>query len=366
MTYSVIIRTHNNIVDESLSKDGFKTRQEARNYELSVTSFSTSGQNSLLCAEAYFDDLLKAYAEEKKVRVRQSTFVSYCVAFDRFIKPGFSGKKLNEIEASDVRAWQNGMMQLDYSQQYLRKVDSILASVFKYGVRFFGMKTNPSVLAGSIGSYNPQKINFWTLDEFNRFMKYIKDPKFHLIYDMLYWTGLRVGELLALTPEDIDFTAQTIRVNKTYRRYHRADIISPPKTEKSNRVVYIHKALNDELAQYLALHPQVAADERVFQVCFDSVRDRLERAARKAGVKRIKIHDLRHSHASLLINMNVTPLMVSERLGHEKVETTLNIYSHLYPGMQKKLVKALDDEFEKGCEDAGEIANMLEAKSEEE
>ena len=172
----------------------------------------------------------------------------------------------------------------------------------------------------------------------------------HLVYEILYWTGMRIGELLALTPADFDPDSCTLKINKTYHRYHGQDIISPPKTRKSNRTVPIHRSLNEEITAYLKDNRQIGNNERMFPICTDSVRDILTRKSKTAGVKRIRIHDLRHSHASLLINMNITPLMVSERLGHEKVETTLNIYSHLYPDMQQKLVSALEEQYERSID----------------
>ena len=333
--------------DFSVKKSGFRTRQEARDYELSITDFSDRPKEYMITENALFDDLLEAFDKDKRARVKPDTYISYCVAINRFIRPGFCGKQLKDIGPADIRTWQNKMLMLDYSPQYLRKVDSILSSVFTYGVRFFGMKSNPSRMAGTIGTHRSKTIVFWTLDDFNRFIKCVKNPKYHLIYNILYWTGLRIGELLALTPDDIDHENRAVRVNKTYHRYHKQDIISTPKTKKSNRTVYLHKTLFDELTDYLSENTEISRTDRIFPVSFDSVRDRLERTAKKIGIKRIKIHDLRHSHASLLIDMNVSPLAISERLGHEKVETTLNIYSHLYPDSPLRLVKNLEDIYEK-------------------
>ena len=106
--------------------------------------------------------------------------------------------------------------------------------------------------------------------------------------------------------------------------------------------MYIHESLADEIKKYLKANHTIKHNSRLFPVYVETVRKTMKKAASCANVKQIKVHDLRHSHASLLINMNVTPLLVSERLGHEKVETTLNVYSHLYPDSQKKLAKALE------------------------
>ncbi|MCR5331585.1 MAG: site-specific integrase, partial [Lachnospiraceae bacterium] len=341
----------------------FKTRQEARDFELKTAGFEACEQNEAEYDNITFEQLVDRFLEEKRVRVRESTFIGYNVIAQRFIRPCFKKKRIGDITPADLRAWQNGMLQLDYSPLYLHRVDSVMATVFKYGVRFFGLKNNPYDRVGSIGEGVAKKVNFWTLEEFRQFMTAVKSSRNRLMFELLYWTGMRLGELLALTASDIDLENGIIYVTKTYRRYHGRDIISPPKTRKSRREVYINPSLVQALKSYIcsqygpaghnagtsgtdrnacasdtvqnvrtadagafpdtcALAPATQdADDipsscaRLFPVGFDSVRDALTRAARKAGVKRIKIHDLRHSHASLLINMNVTPLLVSERLG---------------------------------------------------
>ena len=308
------------------------TKQEMRNYKLSTIDFEQKNEEEKTCI--CFDELLSAFENEKRIRVRQSTYLSYSVSINRFIRPVFSGKKLEDIGPSDIRAWQNGMMQIGYSSGYLRKVDSVLSAIFNYGIRFYGLRFNPAKQAGTLGCQNEKKVNYWTPEEFELFIKNVNDPRYHLIYNILYWTGIRVGELLALTREDIDLEEQCIKINKSYRRYHKEDIISPPKTRNSYRAVYYHETLGEEIAAYLKNHACTRSNERIFPVCQDSLRDRLYRIVGRIGLKRIKIHDFRHSHASVLI--------ISERLGHERVETTLNIYSHLYPDVQKKLVEELD------------------------
>ena len=332
----------------------FKSKQEARDFELKETGFTDNTGEEEKFENISFEQLIDAFLEEKRVPVRTSTFIGYDLITKRFIRPCFQTKRINEITSADIRAWQNGMLKLDYSQLYLHRVDSVMSAVFKYGVRFFGLKNNPCDHVGTIGESVSRSVNFWTIEEFTRFLPAVTGKRNRLMFNLLYWTGLRLGELLALTPEDIDLEKGIIRVTKTYRRYHGQDIISPPKTKKSRRVVYINSSLADEIRDYIrteynGMNPEIrtnpACGRRLFPVGVDSFRDALTRAARKAGVKRIKIHDLRHSHASLLINMNVTPLLVSERLGHVKVETTLNTYSHLYPDEQKKIADSLEKMF---------------------
>ena len=346
-TYSVILADEGSALSSTIAKEGFRSKLDARNYELEVIDFSKTGSDKHNKGHIIFDEVAAAFIEEKRIRVRLSTFIGYQLITRRFILPTFTGKRLDDIKPADIRAWQNGMIKMDYSQRYLRKIDTVLSSIFEYAVRFYGMRSNPSKRVGSIGNSESKKINFWTLDEFTSFIGFIDDKRMHLVYDILYWTGLRIGELLALTPADFDPEARSLRISKSYRRYHGQDIVSPPKTSKGNRTIMIHRSLNEEIKAYLNDNRNIMNNDRMFPISSDCVRDILTRKSKKAGVKRIKVHDLRHSHASLLINMNITPLMVSERLGHEKVETTLNIYAHLYPDTQQKLVTALDEQYEK-------------------
>ena len=155
---------------------------------------------------------------------------------------------------------------------------------------------------------------------------------------------MRIGELLALTMEDIDFDGQIITISKSYQRIQGRDIVTPPKTQKSNRQVTIPLFLAEELEEYCNKLYGIMAEDRIFQFTKSYMEHELLRGIRESGVKRIRLHDLRHSHASLLVEMGFPPLAIAERLGHEKVETTLNTYSHLYPNKQAELAQQLDFE----------------------
>lgn len=291
---------------------------------------------------ASFDELLEAFMLEKKLRVRMTTYIGYETLSRRLILPYFTGRIISSIRPADIRSWQNRIMAMDFTPQYQRRIDTLMVSILNYGMRFFDLQTNAAKLAGTMGCWRTKSVNFWTLKEFNRFITYVRSPLTRLAFMTLYWTGMRCGELLALTPRDIDFKACTISITKSLKRYHKQDIVLPPKTEKSKRVVFIHKKLRNQFRDYLGKLTEEDLDKRIFPFTPEVLYSEMERSCRTSGVKRIKIHDLRHSHASLLIEMNVTPLLISERLGHEKVETTLNIYSHLYPNKQKQLSTKLE------------------------
>lgn len=186
-------------------------------------------------------------------------------------------------------------------------------------------------------------MDYWTYDEYVAFCEGIKDnPLSYICFQVLYWTGMREGELLALTTTDIDLIAKQIDINKTYQRLHGEDIITTPTTRKSKRKVPIPDFLCKKLQEYMDYRYMLAPNERLFPIIKSFLSHEMERGCKATGVKRIRIHDIRHSHASLLINQECDALILAERLGHEKVSTTLNTYSHLFPHKQQELISNLE------------------------
>ena len=162
------------------------------------------------------------------------------------------------------------------------------------------------------------------------------------VIELLFATGMRIGELLALTYEDIDLEKRCITINKSYQRLNGKDMITPPKTPKSNRQISIPPFLAEELKEYCSMLYGITANERMFRFTKSFMEHEMVRGIKETGVRRIRLHDLRHSHASLLVEMGFQPLAIAERLGHEKIETTLNTYSHLYPNKQAELAEKLE------------------------
>lgn len=167
-------------------------------------------------------------------------------------------------------------------------------------------------------------------------------PEARMAFLLLYWTGMRIGELLALTYEDIDLEKRCITINKSYQRLNGKDMITPPKTPKSNRQISIPPFLAEELKEYCSMLYGITENERMFRFTKSFMEHEMVRGIKATGVRRIRLHDLRHSHASLLVEMGFQPLAIAERLGHEKIETTLNTYSHLYPNKQAELAEQLE------------------------
>ena len=195
-----------------------------------------------------------------------------------------------------------------------------------------------------MGKKKNREMLFWTKEEYLKFADAMMDkPMSYYAFEMLYWTGIREGELLALTPSDFDFEKRTVTINKSFQHLNGRDIITSPKTEKSNRTIQLPKFLCDEMQDYLKMLYDVGLDDRMFPVTKSYLHREMDRGAKESGVKRIRIHDIRHSHVSLLIDMGFSATAIADRVGHESIDITYN-YAHLFPSKQAEMADKLDME----------------------
>ena len=174
-----------------------------------------------------------------------------------------------------------------------------------------------------------------------------------MIFQMLFWCGCRIGEVLAIYYEDVDFENCTVSISKTYYRRNKTDYITSPKTESSNRKVAIPKFLIEELKEYTSKMYELKGEDRIFPVTERAVQKKLKQKTEKLELTLIRVHDLRHSHIAFLIEKGVQPLVIAKRVGHDSVNTTMNIYGHLYPDKQKQLADMLN------AEATGEVTNLI-------
>ena len=187
-------------------------------------------------------------------------------------------------------------------------------------------------------------MQFWTKEEYQKFAVAIMDkPMSYYAFEMLYWCGIREGELLALTSGDFDFKNSTVSINKSYQRLHGQDYITSPKTKKSVRTIKMPKFLCQEMQEYLKMLYGIKKTERIFPVTKSYLYHEMDRGAKEAGVKRIRIHDIRHSHVSLLIDMGFSAVAIADRVGHESIDITYR-YAHLFPSRQVDMADRLDNE----------------------
>ena len=322
------------------TKRGFATKREAEEWL----------RNFLITQKADFDmkfaDFWKMYCADMETRLREHTMRTKKYIVELKILPYFGNKRVNDITAADIRQWQNELIKMGYSPTYLKTINNQLSAIFNYAVRYYDLKSNPCAKAGSMGKSKAEEMDFWTGEEFRRFIDSVMNKRLsYMAFMTLYWTGMRLGELLALNPKDVDLKKRTISITKSYQRLGKKDVITPPKTPKSKRVITIPEFLAADIKDYMDSLYDLQEDDRLFPITKYYLEHEMQRGIKESGVKRIRVHDLRHSHASMLIELGFSTLEIANRLGHEKVETTLNTYSHLYPNKQTKLAERLDREY---------------------
>lgn len=324
-------------------KRGFSTKKEALQWEKEFIEQSNGSVGML------FKDFVNIYLKDMSHRLKPSTIANKRYMIDTKIILYFGMMTLNAIKPTDVRHWQNELTSYrdendqPYSQTYLRTVSNQITAIFNYAVKYYGLRENPCHKAGGMGKKHADEMLFWTKEEFQTFIDCMKHKTTsYTIFMTLYYTGIRIGELLALTPADIDLNKKTLTINKSYQRLNCKDIISSPKTPKSNRVITMPTALCDCLKDYISKLYEIDDDHRLFPVSKNFVEREIKRGCDDSGVKKIRIHDIRHSHTSLLVELGFSPLLIAERLGHERVQTTMDTYSHLYPNKQIEVANQLD------------------------
>ena len=336
---------------KSLKKHGFASKKEALEWERNMLLASKTDMNMKLA------DFLEVYFRDKDGELKQRTIRNKRYMIEHHIIPLLGNKAMDNITPADIIQWQNEQISYrdekgkPYAPTYLKTLQSELSALFNHAVRFYELKSNPVVKAGPLGKGKAEEMLFWTKEEYLKFIEAVKDkPYSYQAFQILYWCGLRVGELLALTPQDIDFDNKVIRITKSYQRLEGKDVITDPKTPKSKRNVSMPDFLCEELKEYLGRLYGLLPTDRIFHLTKSFLHHEMTRGAGKAGVKRIRIHDLRHSHVSLLISMGFSAVSIGNRVGHESVDITFR-YAHMFPTEQIQMAELLNAEFKEGTEE---------------
>ena len=318
-------------------KEGFTTKREAQEWE---ANFLNSCKGNVTMT---FANLIEKYLKDCEARLAPTTIANKQHIIETKLLPYFGKLTLDKITVTTVRHWQNKLITdpAGYKPTYLKSVHNQLSAIMNFAVKYYGLPKNPAAICGSMGKKHADSMQFWTMDEFNTFIQCVDDPMLNTIFYLLFYSGMREGEMLALTIADFDFTANTVSITKNYAVVKGKEIIKEPKTPKSKRVVTIPQPVMDMVLAYSKRLYDLRPTDRLFQTSKHTLYHSMIKYCERSGVKKIRIHDIRHSHASMLIEMGVAPLAISERLGHEDIQTTLNTYSHLYPNKQGEIAMML-------------------------
>lgn len=331
-------------------KSGFKTKKEAKE-EYSKLILASAEELAVDKEQPTFKTFVEdIYLPWYKTQVKESTYKNRYSTIQKHFAY-FYRKKVNEIEPIHVQTWQLKLAK-EFSPNYVRIVQGMLAVAFDRAIILGLCERNPARMVGNVKS-KKVKVDFWTLEEFQKVISLLYKGDYYehylfISFWLLFMTGMRIGEAAALQWDDIDFETGLLSITKTlyYKSMTEYKFVEP-KTQASKRTIVIDEDTIKELKEWKEVQQKVLKNCN-FVISYSGIPTSkhtlpraLEKLAGLAGIHRIKIHALRHSHASLLISMGENPLIIKDRLGHEKIQTTLGTYGHLYPNSNFEVAKKL-------------------------
>lgn len=332
---------------------------EARKIEMQL-SYDVKHQTS---GDMTVEKLIEEYLVSHKPEIKESTFIEVKRLLDKYIIPTLGKYKLSKLTMPILQQWKNGLQAPESTRQTLnskKSVYSALNATLNYAIKMDYIATNPLEKLGNFKEtvQIKQEMQFYTPEEFSKFIataraeaektEGIHEWYYYVFFNIAFFTGMRRGEIYALTWNDI--TDNVIHITKSIAQNLRGeDKITAPKNQSSIRDLQIPIPLQNVLQEHFercSLAPDFSKD---LYICggLQPVRDaclhlRGDKYAALAGVKRIRLHDFRHSHASLLVHAGINIHEVARRLGHSNVSITLNTYSHLYPSEQERAIDVLN------------------------
>ncbi len=300
-------------------------------------------------------ELYEQYKHYVSLHNKTASIKSTDNALRLHVLPIFENTPVKKLTVLEIEKWQEYIIQKGISYEYKSKIYKIFTAMMNYAVKHNYVESNVVSRVGNFKNTDPKKeMLFWTEQEFITFYKSIDDINWRTFFSFLYFTGCRKGEALALNWNDINFTTNEVSITKSINRQGNINgsyEITTPKNRSSYRNILLPTKLVSIMKEYLdyckdyvgfTMDCFVFGVNEPFSEC--TIRENMIKYENNAGVKHIRVHDLRHSHASLLINKGQNILIVSKRLGHSDITQTLNTYSHLMPNTQKEIIEALNIE----------------------
>jgi len=330
--------------------DAAKDLERQLNYSL-----KNEGVNKKMSLRTLYEEYIKAKSHE----VRETSIEKYKQRLEDHVLPSLGNVAINKFTRPLLQQWKNEMEEKNLSLKMKQNVYSELRALFNYAVKMDYLSKNPLISLGNFKDANESRkeINYYTPEEFIKFIeaartcakeKGISEWDYYVFFNIAFYTGLRKGEIYALTWNDIHKDYLEVKRSIT-QKLKGEDRETPPKNKSSYRTLQLPEPLIQILAEHKKRCKSITGFQNTDKVCGGkrcirdtSLQNKNKQYAEMAGVKTIRIHDYRHSHASLLANEGINIQEIARRLGHAKIEMTWNTYSHLYPREEERAVQILN------------------------
>ncbi len=310
-----------------------------------------------------FKELCNLYLEYQKQINKESTYYTYFQLIQKWIIPYFD-KKTKDLSQNNFIVWREAINKNQLSINMKNKIHMVMVNILKYGIKYNYITVNFEQNLGVFKEKNEtikkelQKIRYITYEQFKIFISHVDNIHWKTFFIFLYYTGMRKGEVQALTWEDIDFNNNQILVTKnlTTKTFDASYKITNTKT-KENRKVDMDIFLKKTMLEYYNIknkNIEFSITDFVFGDKKPISRTSIDRYKKyyfnKSGIPEITTHEFRHSHVSLIINeavkknmdMSGVFIMLSERMGHT-IEVMQQVYMHLFPNIQNQVVDIINN-----------------------
>lgn len=326
---------------------GFNTKRDADiayiNYLAEHPAQEKALPNDLTVEELFAN--YKAYIERRN---KQTTVMTVCGTLERYALSFFAGRKVRKLKPIDIVKWQNSLLSQNFSQTYLIKIFAFFNTMLNFGKKYYDLPNVAEKVGNFKRTQKAAEMQVWTEKEFLQFIAVVDKPVYRVLFSFLYLTGCRKGEAMALTWADINFDKGFVHIQRTCD-YHISGlpykIFDTPKNLSSIRDIYLPPNLLSLLRNFRQ-ETHATPKDFIFggsaPLPAETIRREFHRYCDIARVKRIRIHDLRHSHASLLISKGQDIRTVAHRLGHKDIVQTLNTYSHFMPDKQQEILNTIN------------------------
>lgn len=307
-------------------------------------------------------ELYDAYMYSREKDVRATTYNKSKRTIEKYVLPFIGDQRIDRLNAKRMQSWKDTILHMECCQTTRKNIYAEFRALLNYGVRLEYLSKNPLLSVGNFrdNDFIPpkDKLHYYTPEQFIQFISAARDAAeqenslaawgYYVFFSIAYYTGMRKGEIHALRWSDIE--GDTINVRRSItQKLKGGDIETAPKNKSSYRTLQIPQPLREILKQHKSRQQQYQAFSEDFRICGGerclrdtSIANKNIQLADAAGLPHIRIHDFRHSHASLLANEGINIQEIARRFGHAKIEQTWNTYAHLYPREEERAIQILD------------------------
>ena len=306
------------------------------------------------------DELAKEYLNTKKHTVRETSYAKIEGNLERYILPHVKNVRIDKLTTTILQKWKNSIENEGYSIRHKQNIYAEFRALLNYAVKMEYLVKNPIISIGNfVDPYDivgqEDKLQYYTAEEFKSYIACAKENAksiiewgYYVFFNIAFYTGMRKGEINALKWSDIEDNKIHVR-RSIAQKLKGGDRETPPKNKSSYRTLQMPLPLIEILNEHKERQKSIGNFSEDYRICggINTLRDtsianKNKQFAGAAGLKVIRIHDFRHSHASLLVNEGINIQEIARRLGHAKIEETWNTYSHLYPREEERAIAILN------------------------